>query len=111
MVTQSRLVLEKCLQPGIQQECLTHQASRVLFHARMAKLSLRVMAKHLPVLMALPSRRAARDRACLSDQVRRAQLPLEQRSLRVERLARRQPPLDRVPPVELAAEYSLGFQS
>jgi hypothetical protein len=38
MVTQSRLVLEKYVQLGIQQVCLKHQARRVLFHARTAKL-------------------------------------------------------------------------
>jgi hypothetical protein len=70
-----------------------------------------VTARYLPVLAALPSRRAARDRACLSDQVQPAQLLQATRLPQVKRPAKCQLPPDRVPPVELAAEYSLGFQS
>jgi hypothetical protein len=58
----------------------------------------------------LPLRLAARDRVCLSDQVQPAQLPQATRLPQVKLLAKCQLPPDRVPVVELAAEYFGDFQ-
>jgi hypothetical protein len=55
-------------------------------------------------------RLAARDRVCLSDQVQPAQLPQATRLPEVKLLAKCQLPPDRVPVVELAAEYFCDFQ-